>query len=140
MMAVASLHDDQRRRAEEMRLQIGTFAAGVGLVGECLPCPGGSDDLIPQAPDVHVGAGDLLPACDSSGGREIEVIGVDGDALRKRSASRSDSVVLPLPQRPSSATRTAGCRARRSAMVEASSSGEIRCMGIPFLYISFGSV
>ena len=38
---------------------------------------------IPQALDVHVGAGDLLPACDSSGWREIEVIGVDGDALRK---------------------------------------------------------
>ena len=52
MMAVASLHDDQRRRAEGTRRQIGTFAAGVGLIGECLPCPGGSDDLIPQALDV----------------------------------------------------------------------------------------
>ena len=83
MMAVASLHDDQRRRAEGTRRQIGTFAAGVGLVGECLPCLGGSDDLIPQAPDVHIGAGDLLPACDTPGWREIEVVGVDGDALRK---------------------------------------------------------
>ena len=72
VMAVASLHDDQRRRAEEMRRQIGTFAAGVGPVGECLPCPGGNDDLIPQAPDVHVGAGNALPARDTPGWREIE--------------------------------------------------------------------
>ena len=83
VMAVAALHDDQRRRAEGTRRQIGTFAAGVGLVGERLPCPGGSDDLIPQALDVHVGARNLLPACDSPGWREIEVVGVDGDALRK---------------------------------------------------------
>ena len=82
-MAVAALHDDQRRRAEGTRRQIGTFAAGVGLVGECLPCPGGSDDLIPQALAAPVGAGNALPARDTPGLREIEVVGGDGDALRK---------------------------------------------------------
>ena len=42
VMAVASLHDDQRSRAEGTRRQIGTFAAGVGPVGECLPARAGT--------------------------------------------------------------------------------------------------
>ena len=83
VVAVAALYDDQRRRPEHPGRQIGTLPAGVGLVTYGPPSPCGRDGLGPQPLEVHIGAGNALPACDPLGRREIKVVGVEGDALRK---------------------------------------------------------
>ena len=82
-MAVAALQDHQRLCGKLLHGQISTLPAGVGPVEHGLSGAGRGQHLVPQAGKVHIGTRRLFPAGHTVGGRQVEIVGVQDDAVRK---------------------------------------------------------